>query len=95
MAALTHTVDEVSSSGDHAVITGTITVPNTSLTHVALLPTTGYIFSVIVQTLQEDATTVLVGENLNSDSDQVNGSFSVKKAQSGTLYYTAHVVGGF
>ena len=49
----------------------------------------------IVQTLQEDATTVLVGENLNSDSDQVNGSFSVKKAQSGTLYYTAHVVGGF
>ena len=95
MAALTHTVDEVSSSGDHAVVTGTITVPNTSLNHVALLPTTGYLFSVLVQTISEDATTVLVGENLNSDSDATNGSFSIKKAASGTVYYTAHAVGAF
>ena len=95
MAALTHTVDEVSSSGDGVVITGTITVPNTSLNHVALLPTTGYIMSATVVTRQEDATTVSVGLNLNSSSDATNGSFSVKKAASGTVDYIARVVGAF
>ena len=93
MAAITPTIQTVDPVGEHLVITGSFT-GETDDSHIALVPTTGYVLGCTITTPAEDAATPQCVLNATTGGTATNGTIRVSTtADSGTYTFIAHVVG--
>ena len=93
MAAITPTLGTINPVGDHTVVTGKFTGV-VAASHIALVPTTGYVLGCTITTPAEDAATPQCVLNATTGGTATNGTIRVSTtADSGTYTFIAHVVG--
>lgn len=93
MAAITPTIEEVRSGGDHSVITGTVVVPNTSANEFAVVGTNGHVIACSVENTTAADADVRVAINVEDDySTAKQGTVAITSSAADTYRFVAQAI---